>query len=350
MKVKKYWAGMDVAKRTFDVALAREGQSFPSTPLRDLPRKTFARTEKGASEFITWLERHIDEGERANVRVVMEATGDYSVQLTAWLLKLRASLGPAIETPTRTKAYIDSLGLRNKTDGLDARALAFYGADRKPSPYGPLSPERQELRDLTRYRDALVKERTAMKNRGQERCVSLAVKKMREKRLRQISKDIEKIEEQSKRLIEKTPRFKQDYALLASIDGVGFVTAITVLAELGDLRRFNRARQLTAFAGVSPQKHESGESVRKKTKMCKQGNGRIRQALFLAAMATLRTKKDSGLKRKQQQLCERGKAGKCALGAVMRKLLTIMRAVLISGKPYDPLWKSKKKTTKCVQN
>ena len=111
-----------------------------------------------------------------------------------------------------------------------------------------------------------------------------------------------------------------DFALLTSIDGVGPITAMTVLAEIGDLRRFERARQLTAYAGVSPRVVLSGTSVHGKTRMCKRGNARVRQALYLSAMATLNTKHPNTLSTMHYRLCEEGKEGKAALGAVMRKL------------------------------
>ena len=77
--------------------------------------------------------------------------------------------------------------------------------------------------------------------------------------------------------------------------------------------------------------------------MCKRGNQRIRQALYLSAMATLNTKKPNSLSAMHYRLCEDGKQGKAALGAVMRKQLTVMRAVIISGKPYDPAFKGRGK-------
>ena len=137
--------------------------------------------------------------------------------------------------------------------------------------------------------------------------------------------------------------FKRDFELLTSVDGVGPITALTVLAEIGDLRRFKRARQLTAYAGVSPRIVQSGTSVRGKTRMCKRGNQRIRQALYLSAMATLNTKKPNTLSAMHHRLCEEGKQGKAALGAVMRKQLTVMRAVIITGKPYDPTFRGRGK-------
>ena len=333
---EEHWVGLDVSKATFDAALALSDQRFPSTPVRALPWKSFPRTREGVVAFLAWLK---EQAPKEKVRVVMEATGKYSVELTTWLLAKRPSLRPAIVNPKNTKAFIDSLSQRNKTDGLDARGLAFYGVERRPAAYEPLSKARQELRELSRCRDTLIAQRTALKNRLREKSSSKIVRRLQTRQLHQLNEDIAKLEEEMKRVIDEDEKFKRDFALLNTIAGVGPITAMTVLAEIGDLRRFERARQLTAYAGVTPRIIESGTSVRGKTRMCKRGNERVRHALYLSAMATLNTKRPNSLSIVHQRLCEEGKEGKAALGAVMRKQLTVMRAVLISGKPYDPTFR-----------
>lgn len=330
------WLGFDVSKRTFETGYARCDQHFPSTPLRDLPFKSFDRTRKGVEQFLDWVDE-IAPGREA--RVVMEATGSYSTELSGWLLELRPSLAPAIENPKKASAFIDSLHQRNRTDGIAARGLAFYGVERRPAPYEPLSKSREELRELSRHRETLVEERTALKNRLKEGSSSKFVNTARERHLRHLDREIEKVEQKMRRVVKKDAAFTRDVGLLTSIDGVGFITAATIVAEIGDLRRFERARQLTAFAGVSPKVVESGTSVRGVTRMCKRGNERVRRILYLAAMASLTTRRANSLKAMHRRLCENGKTGKSALGAIMRKLLTIMRAVLIRGKPYDPTFK-----------
>ena len=165
----EYWVGLDVSKLTFDAALASSEQRFPSTPVRALPWKSFPRTRQGVVTFLAWLD---ERAPRRKARVIMEATGQYSVELTTWLLAKRPTLRPAIENPKNTKAFIDSLNQRNKTDGLDARGLAFYGVERCPAPYEPLLKARQELRELNRYRDTLVAQRTALKNRMHDKSSS----------------------------------------------------------------------------------------------------------------------------------------------------------------------------------
>jgi transposase len=345
-EVATHWIGIDVAKKTFDAALVCPGQHFPQTELRQIPVSTFQRSPQGVEILLRWmrdlLANEQDVSEPPVVRVVMEATGIYSIELSAWLYQQCPMLSPAIVNPERTAAFTKSLGVRNKTDRLDARALAFYGAERRPAPYEPLTPEHRQLRDLSRYRDFLVSEKVAESNREEQHPENKTLRAIQAKREKLRARDIDKIEKEMMQIIQKDPRLKKDYELLISIPGVAFVTASVMLAEIGDLSRFARARQLAAFAGVSPRQTTSGTSVNGKPRMCKKGNSRIRQALYLAAMSAIRSK--SQLATTYQNLCERGKVPMVAIGAIMRKLLTIMRAIIIHEVPFEKVWKTPEKT------
>jgi transposase len=236
--------------------------------------------------------------------------------------------------PNRTSSFIKSLGVRNKTDRLEARALGFYGMERHPAPYERLSPEQAELRALSRFRDILMRQDVTAQNREDTSSECKTIRRLAQRQDRQRTRDIKAVEERMKEVINGTPELKRAYELFVSIPGVGFVTACVVLAELGDLRRFERARQLSAFAGLSPRNYRSGTSVRAQARMCKSGNKRVRQALYLAAMVAMR--QSGHLQDTYKALLKYDKRPMQALGAIMRKLLVLMRAILISGKPYDP--------------
>ncbi len=328
-----HWVGADVSKATFDVGLVRCDQHYPDTPLRKIPTKSFERSPEGVEAFLDWLNTQgVDE---QMVRVVMEATGNYSTELTVWMLATCSALTPAIVNPQHTASFIKSMAVRNKTDSLDARALGFYGVERRPQPYEPLTPELAQLRALSRYRDQLVRERTKMKNQMKEMCVSSFVTKIRAKRMRLINADVKRVEKQMKAVVEHDEELKRNVELLCSIFGVAFISATTILAELGDLRRFDLARQLTAFAGLSPRHHDSGSSIHGRSRLCKQGNPRVRQCLYLSAMVTIRG--NNRFRDTYQRIVAEGKPPMVALGAVMRRLLVVMRAILITGRTYQPL-------------
>lgn len=327
-----YWVGIDVAKPTFDAAVASPGQRAGGATLKKAPVQTFARDAEGVQAFVQWLHTYVADQTPYPVRAVMEATGVYSIQLTALLSRACPALRPAIVNPERTAAFRDSLGLRNKTDRLDARALAFYGLERQPDPYEPLSPAQAELRALSRCRDDLIATRTVHSNQLGEQPTSVLVRKTLKTLLARIDKDIAKLEHEMKHVIQSNPELKRDYELLLTIPSVGFVTAAVVLAEFGDLRRFGTARQIGAHAGVTAAKVESGAQANP-GHMSKKGSARVRQALYMASITAINH--NPPLMDVYTRLCANGKLHMVALGAVMRKLLVLMRAVVVSGKPFN---------------
>lgn len=328
-KTPKPWVGCDVAKASFDAGIWTESKTERPRDLKDIPVKSFERTQDGVQKFVNWVLEQVGDIE---FRVVMEATGKYSTELTIWMIGLRSSLAPAIINPMRARKFAESLPARNKTDRTDARVLARYGGERRPAAFEPLTAQQAELRDLSRHRTALIGMRVAEENRAKEPTNSPFVRKQLRKHIAQLRRDEKNIEEEMKKLIAKTPDMKRDAKALQGVYGIGFVSAATVLAELGDLRRFLCARQLTAYAGVSPCHKNSGASVRKRTRMSKQGPPQIRRALYMIALTAIRA--DSDLSDFYQHLLAEKKTKMAALGAVMRKLLVVMRAILISGEPY----------------
>jgi len=338
-----HWVGLDVSKQTFDAAVMGYGQRVGSTPMAALPARSFARSAEGVDAFVQWLEDVVDAGPQRPVRCVMEATGHYSTELAFWLVERKAALAPAIEPPHQTAAYMDSLGIRTRTDLVAARALAAYGMERQPHAYRAASSAELELREVCRYRHSLVQERTALGNQAAECARNRFTARNQAKRIALLDGDIRRAEAEMRRLVDASKDLCEDVALLDSIYGVGFVTAVTVRVELGDLRRFAKARQLSAFAGLNPSFHRSGTSVRGKARMCKRGNARVRHALYMSALTI--TQGDNDLQRAYVRLIQNGKTPMAALGALMRKILGVMRAILISGQPYDRQWKTRGQLT-----
>lgn len=331
-----HWVGIDVSKTYFDVALLTAQGQEQGQELRRFPTDQFPQSETGTQAFYRWLEKQVGKKDAANrTRVVMEATGTYSRDLAERLRALPHPVQSAVINPQPFSHFMESLALRNQTDRLSARALALFGAQRTPSPDLPPSANETELRELVRYRHALVEERTAMSNRDADKPMSSVVRKVREKRRKQIDKDIAAIEQEMRAVVEKSDGIREDIALLLTIYGVGFITAVTVRSELGDLRRFRKARQLSAFAGLSPRESASGTSVRKRTRMSKAGNARVRSVLHMAAIAAV-SKPNPWQAYHHRNIHQNNKQRMESIGAIMRKLLVLMRAILISGKPYDP--------------
>lgn len=324
--VKSFWVGIDVSKSSFDAATY-----LPHVAMSNVP--SFPRTREGAAQLLHWseqlAERHIPG---ARIRVVMEATGSYSIQLLAWLLELRPDCAPAIINPSYIKAFGQSLGGRNKTDKADARVIARYGCEREPAPEQVPDADFVRLRALVRERAYLVEMITAEKNRSAEPAASDLIQQLRTSRLDTLKQQLKTLEKQIRTHVANTPKMHHDVELLDSVPGVGFIAAVTVLAELGDLRRFPTARKLAAFSGMSPRRNQSGKTE-KQTRLCRMGNANVRPVLHLGARSL--TKHDSSLGQFYRQLVSRGKTKKAANAAVSRKILLLMRAVLVNNCPYD---------------
>lgn len=315
------WLGLDISASSFDGALAEEGVD-PDLHLR-VPVHAYERTRQGVGDC---LEK---AGELAGV--ALESTGIYSQEAAAWFREARPGLRVCVLNPMQVKAYGRSLGIRNKNDRVDARVIASFAASRRPKASWVPEPERMQLRELLHAREALVQMLADERNRPSsgEPGVVAEVRKALQAHL---ASAISRIEAGVHELMDQHPAMKTDLKRMTTITGVGPVTATSALAILGDLRRFQRGRQLSAYVGVSPRQRTSGTSVRGRTRMCKQGNSRMRQLLYMAAMAAVRV--EGPLKTTYEALIARGKPRKSALGAIMRRILLLMRAVLIHETDY----------------
>jgi len=328
ISIPTHWAGADLAKATLDLALWGH---------EDLPSRrvwSFPRTREGAAQILARMRAHAPEGARFGL--VMEATGTFAEELATCLFDLMGpTLHIAIVNPLQTHAYTKSLGLRNKTDSLDARALAGFGQERKPRAWEKPDPALAELKDLTRTRADLVDTRVAMRLRLKDhpRAAKGSTQAL-ERIIQSLSHEIEALETALRAHLEQHPALGTQAKRFMSIQGIGLITAVTILGELGDLRRFIRSRQLTAFVGLSPRKKESGTSVRGKTRLCKQGNARVRAVLYMAATTAARSNPD--MAETYHRMIAKGHHRRSALGAIMRKLLILMRALLKADHDWIP--------------
>ncbi len=320
------WIGVDVAKETVTAAVAagdiRSHAEFATG--------SFPRTAEGAGELLQWARAAAGD---APLRAVLEATGRYSLEFAGWLLAADAACGPAIVDPRLTCHFAKSLGMRNKTDPDDARALARFGAERHPVPHEPPAGVYATLRERTRARQALVEQRTALEAACGENADPFSREAMN-RVITALSAEIASLDKAVAALCSEDPGLARDTRLLDTVYGVGLLTAATILAELGDLRRFRRRGQLAAFAGLTPRRRESGTSVRGRTPITKCGTARVRRILYTAAMTAVRG--DNHLADKYKALTGRKLAGRAALVAIARTMLLEMRSMLIHGEKWRP--------------
>jgi len=324
------WIGIDVAKETFDAAYHPPRSCADVPDFSNIASRSFPRTANGVKQMLKWTET-MDTG--CSYRIVMEATGNYSSELAVWFQQQQPSSKPAIVNPNLIANFNKSFNLRNKTDSVDAIAVARYGVERCPNEWQQPSAEDKYLKELVRERAYLVKTRTSAQNRMSELDKDGIAVDIHKNFINSLKKSIEKIENSIKKHVKNDSKLSEKTKTLMTIPGIGLITAATILGELGDLTRFCKSRSLSAFAGLSPRIHESGKSVKRSTRLCKKGPAEVRRVLYLSTMSAIRGNND--LSEFYNSLVQRGKPKMSAIGAVMRKQLVLMRALLINKTEYQ---------------
>ncbi|MDQ6604039.1 MAG: IS110 family transposase [Chloroflexota bacterium] len=328
--------GVDIAARTLAVAIAH-GEALPT------PAETLTNDPDGWRALLTVLTAH--GSTPAETLVIMEATGSYWQGLAMALHT--AGWGISVVPPASVRDHARARFRRAKTDALDAALLVDYARRQQPARWSPPPPEIAALRLLLRQRDDLVAMRTQTRNRqhalaqwptvpveAQQPLVALA---------RVLAEQIAARDAAIKQRAAATVTLATEMARLQTITGVGMLTAAVVLTETRPLRGNVTPRQVVAFAGLDPAPHESGTSVRGARHMSKTGNARLRQAVYMAALAASRY--NPVLRTFYQRLRAHGKKPRVALVAVARKLLALMVTLLIHERDFDPDWATHRHAT-----
>ena len=334
MSKADHWIGVDVSKETFDAAWCDTKYCDTRLPLPEYPTAVFPRTKTGAELLLKWIRDVSPSREWLPAGIIMESTGRYSRELKDWLLELEQTLRVAIEDPTKTCYFAKSLGVHNKTDKLDAAILARYGCERKPSPALVFPPAYQALRERVRYRAHVMKLRNASKQRLQELAGDPELFEADKALAEQLEAALKQADKLIQRCVNEHEELRNATGLMRTIPGVGPLVAAAVLSEVGPLERFSRSRQLSAYSGLSPRQRQSGTSIKNGGHITRRGSSLLRQMLFMASVTGQPT--GSPLKAFSEGLVARGKGKMQARCAVMRKMLVLMRAVVISGQKYDP--------------
>lgn len=312
--------GIDVGKSALELALHEGEETVAKTTVPNDP--------EGHETLLGWLQ---DRGAGPEETCVcMEASGKFEKDVAVRLYEEGYQV--SVVNPRRIKGYASSRLQRTKTDPADAALIARFGQREDPRPWKPPEAAESRLRELTRARQALKKEKTRTQNRLDE-ADDEAVRRAHRNLLDEIEEQIEDLEEEIEEHVEEDPELSDRCSLLDTIPGVGLQTAAIVVSELGSPERFENARQAAAYAGLVPSHWESGTSVRGTPQMSKVGNDRLRRAMYFPAMTALRF--NSAVKAFGDRLKERGKEEMVVIGAAMRKLLHICYGVLKSERPFD---------------
>jgi transposase len=302
--------GVDVAKSTLDVAVSGCEET-----------RQFANDHEGISQAI----RHISSLKPAGI--IVEATGNLEMPLAA---ALQASHLPVvIVNPRQVRDFARAIGVLAKTDTIDARILALFGTRVKPD-IRPLPDQkaREMARLLTRRRQ-LVEMLTAEHNRLLQ--ASEDIRPGIETHIKWLEEALSEINDDLERRIRRSSSWCEKDNLLKSVPGVGKVVSSTLLIELPELGRLNR-RKIAALVGVAPLNRDSGNMCGKRTVWG--GRARLRAVLYMAALVASR--RNPVISAFYQRLLDAGKAKKVALVACMRKLLTILNAMMHTMTIWQP--------------
>jgi transposase len=309
--------GIDLSKETFHTCLLSD---------RADTKKVFPNTPKGFEQLTAWLKnRHA-----ADVHICMEATGAYWEALAWYLHCLEQRV--SVVNPARIKAFAQSELLRTKTDEVDAALIARFCKSQGPEPWLPPPPEIRVLRALMRHYEHLKTTRAQQSVYAQSSESAIVAASIREV-IATLDEQIAQVERKIRQHFDDHPDLKRRRDLLTSIPGIGETTAGAILSEIPHLDRFESAKAVAAFAGLSPRERRSGASIHGRTRLCKTGNASVRKALYMPAMVALRF--NPILRIFAERLLAAGKHKRLVIGAVMRKLLVLAFGILRSGVAFD---------------
>jgi transposase len=254
--------------------------------------------------------------------VICEATGGHEAALLAAMAA--AGIAAHRADARKVKAFIRSFGTLGKSDKIDAKGLAHYGAERhlRLPRWQPRDDSRLCLQRLVLTRDDLVKSRTAFQNRlGAPQ--SAVVRQHLKRVIATLEAEIAKIEAKIKEIPHSSPCLEQALKILTSIVGIGATTAPALLALMPELGTLNR-RQIASLGGLAPHPNQSGE--REGYRRTRGGRHPVKDLLFMAALSASRFHPQ--LRAFYERLIARGKNKLVAIAAVRRKLLVIANAKL----------------------
>lgn len=311
--------GIDVSKEALAVALQLDERKRP-----------YEREVRNDAGGIARLQEWVRErgGELSQLVVVMEATGVYHERVAQALYD--AGCKVIVANPKRVRDYAAGLGLLHKTDKVDARALVRYGKE-KGSELVSWSPPPEEVRILRALYDRLSAVQEDLQrelNRRDQAAASMEpalVIDSLDTSIARLGEECERLKRAIEDHFDQHPGLKAQRELLQSIPSIGPVSGDLLLCLLL-AHRFNSARQAAAFCGLIPKAHQSGTSVRKAPRLTKQGDGRLRAKLYMAAIVAIR--RNPELRQIYQALLTAGKSKMSALGALMRRLVHIAYGVL----------------------
>ena len=305
--------GVDISKDVFDVQNSK-GDYFQ-----------LSNDDKGFKSFL----KKLSKGDL----VVMEATGYYHYCLAQYLYQQGYMV--SVVNPLSVKRFIQMKLSKIKTDKSDAKAICDYAILNEVPLYTAKDESQAECLQLIRLIAIYIKQSTALKNKIHgEKTLGIPSKVVYHSLNRSLKSLVKEIKVLEERLTELVKDHQQSQlTLLKSIPGMGVKTAIMLIVMTDGFNRFENAKQLCSYAGITPIIRESGSSVRGRSRISKMGNQKLRNLLFLCSFSACKYNK--ACRELYNRIVAKGKSKKLALIAVCNKLLKQAFAIVESGLPYD---------------
>lgn len=303
--------GADISKDHIDLHSLPDGQTLK-----------VGNDRKGFAAILKWI------GAKTVERIVFEPTGPYHKAFERFMMVQGLPLSKV--NPRLARRFAEATGRLAKTDRIDAAMLARYGALLKPRLLQANAQIHNDLKELHVARLALIKDRTAAKNRAKNLSNSL-LKRHNADRLRQVERQIKAVGEAIMALIGSDPLLQARFDILVSIPGVSKVTAFTLLIQMPELGELDE-KAAASLSGLAPMSRQSGRWTGRA--FIAGGRAIVRQALYMPALVASRFNPD--LKAKYDHLKTTGKAPKVAITAIMRKLIVLANALLRNKRKWAP--------------
>jgi transposase len=309
--------GIDVSKSTLHLALLRgEGKA---------KKYQVSNDTAGFAALRAWLQ--VQSVEQAEV--CLEATNTYGEAVAQYLHEQGHRV--SIVNPSRIKGFAQSELSRSKTDSSDAGLIARFCLRMHPHQWYPAPEAMRVLQQMSRRLEDLQQMIVQEKNRLETSLAAL--QPSIEKHITYLEEAIQATQTQINEHIQQDEQLNRALTLLVSIKGISQVSGSQILAEIGDWQKFRSARQLAAYAGLTPRANQSGTSLQGRSHLCKIGNSHLRRALYFPALTAIRWCEP--IHDWAEQLKASGKAKMQVVGAVMHKLIRIVYGVLKSNEPFD---------------
>jgi transposase len=305
------FVGIDVAKRQLDVTVRPTGETW-----------SVANDPTGVAALIERLRT------AGGVRlIVLEATGGYELAVAAALAA--AGLPAVVVNPRQVRDFARGLGKLAKTDRIDAAVLAHFAEAVRPAVRPPVDELAATLHGWLSRRRQLLEMLTAEEQRL--RLATAGVRRQIPAHIEWLRAQLRELDRELDGVLRRSPVWRADEDLLRTVPGVGPVLTRTLLGDVPELGRLN-GKQIAALIGVAPFNWDSG--AHRGTRHIAGGRAPVRAVLYMATVAAVRC--NPVLRAFFQRLCAAGKPKKVALIACMRKLLTILNAMMRTRTPWKP--------------